>query len=152
MSPDRFDHLSVLPRIRIAKKHHILPPITPEERLAVTLRYLATRSTKQSIAFEFKLGRSTVSSIINEVCEEIWDVLTNFVQPISAINDWKKISDDFLEFWNIPHCIGTIYGKQITIRKPTFSGSLWHTYKGFFSMVLLASVTSFRMFFSSFCS
>ena len=95
-------------RRRITKKHHIRPPIPPEERLAVTLCYLATGNTKQSIAFEFKLGRSTVSSIIDEVCEELWDVLANFVQPPSAKNDWEKISDDFIEFWNIPHCIGAM--------------------------------------------
>ena len=79
---------------------------------------------KQSITFEFKLGRSTVSSIIDEVRQEIWDVLANFVQPPSAMNNWKTICDDFLEFWNIPHCIGAIHGKHIAIRKPAFSGSL----------------------------
>ena len=70
MSPDRFNHLSDLLRKRITKKHHIRPPIPPEERPAVTLRYLTTGNTKQSMAFEFKLGRSMVSSIIDEVCED----------------------------------------------------------------------------------
>ena len=79
-----------------------------------------------------------VSSIIDEVCEELWDDLVNFVQPPSAKNGWEKISDDFLEFWNIPHCIGTIDGKHVAMRKPAFSRSLWHNYKGFFSIVLLA--------------
>ena len=117
MSPDRFNHLSDLLRKRITKKYHIRLSISPEERLAVTLSYLATVNTKQSIAFEFKLGRSTVSSIIDEVCEELWDVLANFVQPPSAKNDWEKSSDDFLEFWNIPHCIGTIDGKHVAMCK-----------------------------------
>ena len=79
-----------------------------------------------------------VSSIIDEVCEELWDDLVNFVQPPSAKNGWEKISDDFLEFWNIPHCIGAIDGKHVAMRKPAFSRSLWHNYKGFFSIVLLA--------------
>ena len=79
-----------------------------------------------------------VSSIIDEVCEELWDVLVNFVQRPSAKNGWEKISDDFLEFWNIPHCIGAIDGKHVAMRKPAFSRSLWHNYKGFFSIVLLA--------------
>ena len=131
-------HLSDLLRKRITKKHHIRPPIPPEERPAVTLHYLATGNTKQSIAFEFKFGRSTVSSITDEVCEEVWDVLANFARPPSAKNDGEKISDDFFEFWNIPHYIGAIDGKHVAMRKPAFSGPLWHNYKGFFSMVLLA--------------
>ena len=78
MSPDQFNHLSDLHRKRITKKHHIRPPIPPEECLAVTLRYLATGNMKQLIAFEFKLGRSMVSSIIDEVCKESgmsWQIL-----------------------------------------------------------------------------
>ena len=29
--------------------------------------------------------------------------------------DWLTISDDFLEDWNMVHCIGEIDGKQIAI-------------------------------------
>ena len=94
------------------------------------------------------MRRSTVSSIIDEVCGELWDALANFVQLPSVKNDWGGISDDFLEFRNIPHCIGAIDGKHVAMRKPSFSGSLWHNYKGFFSMVLLAICKA--RYFSSF--
>ena len=65
MSPETFDHLSSLLRDQITRKHHIRQPIPPEEYLAVTLRYLAMGNTKRSISFESKVGRSTVSSIID---------------------------------------------------------------------------------------
>ena len=47
MSSEKFEHLSSLLRDQIARKHHIRQPIPPEERLAVTLRYLATGNTKR---------------------------------------------------------------------------------------------------------
>ena len=47
MSPERFDHLSVLLQSRITRKHHIRPPVSPEERLTVTLQYLATGNSKR---------------------------------------------------------------------------------------------------------
>ena len=97
MSPERFEHLSSLLSGQITRKHHIRQPIPPEERLAVTLRYLATGNTKRSITFEFKMGRSTVSSIIDKVCEVFWDALADSVKPPSTKSDWKRISDGFLQ-------------------------------------------------------
>ena len=128
ISPERFDHLLQLVR----------PPIPPNERLAATLRYLASGDTKQSISFQFKLGKSTVSGIIDEVCEAIWDALSDYVKAPKTLEEWMKIAQEFEDIWNMPHCIGAIGGKHIAMRHPKFSGSLWHNYKGFFSLVLLA--------------
>ena len=43
----------------------------------MTLRYLATGDSQHSLRFMFKLGRSTVTGIINEVCEELWNALSD---------------------------------------------------------------------------
>lgn len=40
--------------------------------------------------------------------------------------------------WNFPHCIGSIDGKHIRLQKPAHTGSLYHNYKSYESMVLLA--------------
>ena len=61
MSPERFDHLDRLIQDKITRKHDVREPISPEERLAMTLRYLATGDSQHSLGFMFKLGRSTVN-------------------------------------------------------------------------------------------
>ena len=40
--------------------------------------------------------------------------------------------------WSIPHCVGAIDGKSTAIKAPFKSSTLFHNYKSFFSIVLMA--------------
>ena len=115
MSPERFDYLAGLMRDKITRKHHVRHPISPEERLAMTLHYLARDDSQHSLGFIFKLGRSTVNGKINEVYEELWNALSDYVKPLTSVYDWKKISADFNELWNVSHCLGALDGKHVGI-------------------------------------
>jgi len=57
-------------------------------------------------------------------------------------DDWLKISSDFTARCNLPHCLGALDGKHISILPPPNCGSLYYNYKRFFSLVLLALVDS----------
>ena len=59
-------------------------------------------------------------------------------QVTIIVNDWKCISERFEEVRNFPHVVGTIDGKHIRIECTKLSGTFYHNYTGFFSMVLLA--------------
>ena len=54
--------------------------------------------------------------------------------------DWKRIEQQFATRWNFPNCIGALDGKHIVITAPFKSGSLFHNYKGTFSVNLMALV------------
>ena len=54
--------------------------------------------------------------------------------------DWLEVESIFRGRWNIPHALGALDGKHILIRCPRWGGSLYHNYKGFHSIVLLALV------------
>ena len=56
--------------------------------------------------------------------------------------DWKKIEERFRNRWNVIHAVGALNGKHIVIKKPKKSGSEYFTYKGYFSLVLLALVNA----------
>ncbi|XP_067009911.2 uncharacterized protein [Anabrus simplex] len=120
--------------------------ITPKERLAICLRYLVTGDRFKTIAYSYRTGASTVSSIVNEVCEAIWNRLQDEVLPIPSEEKWKLIAKDFENLWNFPHCLGALDGKHVLIRAPPNSGTTFYNYKKTFSIVLLAVVDAHYRF------
>ena len=140
MSPNRFQHLLELVRPLITKRDtKMRKAIIAEERLAVTLRFLATGDSQQSLSFSFRMGKTTVSNIITETSNVIYQVLKEkYLSAPHTKEEWLKISQEFEENWNIPHTIGCSGGKYIRIVCPKLAGTQYYNYKGFFSIVLMA--------------
>ncbi|XP_069595663.1 uncharacterized protein [Ranitomeya imitator] len=109
-----------------------------EQRLVVTLRYLATGESFASLHFQFRLGKSTICQLVCETCDAIWNNLQPLVLPTPTTEMWRLISKHFEDVANFPNCIGAVDGKHIQIQKPVHSGSLYHNYKKYFSIVLMA--------------
>lgn len=80
MTPSSFDKLLKLIQDRM-KKYSQNEPISPGERLAVTLRFLATGDSYKSLSYAFYLGFSTVQKIIPETCDIIWNALKDKYIP-----------------------------------------------------------------------
>ncbi|XP_028982504.1 putative nuclease HARBI1 [Diachasma alloeum] len=115
-------------------------PIMPEERLVLTIRFLATGSTYSTLAFSFKMGIKTVSVIIAETMNTFWLTLTSRHMPVPSVSDFLKISQDFQKKWKFPHCLGAIDGRHVAVKKPPNSGKLYYNFKGYHSIVLQAVV------------
>ena len=97
MSKERFDHLlGLLREKKITKKDTVLrEAITAEERLAITLRYLTSGISQQDLCWSFRVGRTTVSNILKEVCTAIYDVLSPmYLRPPSTEDEWRHIAKD----------------------------------------------------------
>ncbi|XP_060858344.1 uncharacterized protein LOC132935747 [Metopolophium dirhodum] len=82
--------------------------ITPRERLAVCLRFLATGDSFTTISFSYRLGHTTVYRIVIETCKSIVTNLMSEVMPQPTEERWKQIANDFWTNWNFPNCIGAL--------------------------------------------
>ena len=123
------------------KETYMRKPIPAEERLAITLRFLATGESYESLMFQFRVHRTTIAKIIREVCKAIYEVLMPVYMKIpNEESEWLRLCDASFERWNFPHCFAAADGKHIAITKPPGSGSMYYNYKGFFSIVLMALV------------
>lgn len=102
--------------------------------------------TFTALHFEFYRGISTISGIIADTAEKLWTVLQPRYMALPAIEQWKGISERYYELWNMPNCLGSIDGKHIRIKCPKKSGSAYYNYKGYFSIVLMASADADGLF------
>ncbi|XP_050502605.1 uncharacterized protein LOC126881914 [Diabrotica virgifera virgifera] len=136
-----FDEIVNLIREDISKLDiNFRESISAEERLAITLRFLATGDSFSTIGHSYRVGFSTVSTIINEVCEAIRKRLQPIYLPEPTTEIWQKSAEDFLNMWQFPNCIGSLDGKHVTIKCPGKTGSNHFGYLKKFSIVLMAIV------------
>ena len=102
--------------------------------------FLATGDSYKSIAYSYRVGHATVSLIVAETCEAIWDAMQSIYMKTPTEGHWLATARGFEERWNFPNCIGAIDGKHVVMQAPAGSGSQYFNYKGSFSVVLMALV------------
>lgn len=79
MTSTDFDLLINLIAPKIAKSEKIFrKPISVQERLVVTLRFLVTGESFTSLQYLFRMSKQVISNIVPEVCEAILLMLLMF--------------------------------------------------------------------------
>ena len=122
--------------------------MTPEffEMIKTRLEpHLARQATNYrapiSVGEKFRVGRSTISKFLPEVCRAIQDEFTReYLKCPTTPDEWKELEREFRIRWNVPHALGALDGKHVALKKLKNTGALYHNYKGFFSIVMLALV------------
>ena len=111
------------------------------ERLAFTLRFLATRESYSSLHYQFRISVLSIALIVPEVCQAVFDVMKDeFLHFPENEEEWLAIAAGFEDVWQLPHCVGAADGKHVRILHPRNSGSVFYNYKGYYSIVLMAVV------------
>lgn len=103
-------------------------------------RFLGHVNSFTTLSFSYRLGYTTVRTIVYETLELIWETLQPLVLPNPTKQQWIEIEQEFNNMWNFPNCCGALDGKHVVIEKPPKSGSLFFNYKHQHSVVLLALV------------
>ena len=147
-----FNYLRMTPELFEEILHRIEPAISRQNtrwresipaglKLAVTLRHLASGELYPTLQFQFRISKKTITKFVPQVCQAIHQEFVDEVMDLPQDSDgWKAVAAEFQRKWNVPHAIGALDGKHVRIKKPVHSGSLYHNYKGFFSVVLMALV------------
>ncbi|XP_040159186.1 uncharacterized protein LOC120897981 [Anopheles arabiensis] len=87
MKKEDFFHLLSLVGPKIAKMDtDFREAITEQERLLITLRYLATGETFTSLQYVFRVSRHSISRIVKETCACLIEALRDYVKVSCGCN------------------------------------------------------------------
>lgn len=116
MDVETFNELLTLLEPHISKQTAVRRPIPAKTRLEICLRYLASGDNLSSLSYAFRVAQCTISKIIAETCQAIWDVLAERVFPTLTEEMWQQKAAEFEQLTNYPNCIGCIDGKHVTVQ------------------------------------
>jgi len=84
------------------------------------------------------MGVSTISRIVSETCDVIWQILQPIEMAAPTTQDWLEISNGYFKTSQFPNCVGAVDGKHIRVECPKNSGTLYYNYKQYYSLILMA--------------
>ncbi|KAK4312013.1 hypothetical protein Pmani_016529 [Petrolisthes manimaculis] len=103
--------------------------VTPQERLAITLRYLATGETQTSLSYQFRVSQNLISLIIPETCSAIYEALQPIYMRIPrSQEEWRKVSQDFPQFVELSPLFRSIRWEAGTNGRAS-DGGVWNKCK-----------------------
>lgn len=106
-------------------------PISPQQKLCVALRFIATGESLTSLSFSFRISQPCVTTIVKTVFQAIKENLISEL-PHPSEEQFIRIAAEFDQKWNFPNVIGCLDGKHVRIRCPNSTGSIHYNYKDFF--------------------
>ena len=132
-----FEHFSKIVDLlseRLHRKDTVMREcVKPAEMCCLAIRYLATGESFHSLEFQFRMSRVTISKIVIEVCQALYEVMGPiYLSTPKTQEEWLKLSEKFEVQWNFPNALGAVDGKRILLQQPQNSGSHYHDYKGMF--------------------
>ncbi|KAJ7332195.1 hypothetical protein JRQ81_014375 [Phrynocephalus forsythii] len=137
--------ISELLRPFLMRKDTVMRSAVPvEERVAIGVYFLASRSCYRTIALVFHRGTSTVASAVVEFCLAIEHTL---LRKEVHVSDFTKMTASTSKL-GFPHCLGAVDGTHLAISPPKLQGAAYFNRKSFHSVLLQAACDGDGVFFS----
>lgn len=111
-------------------------PLSPEMKVAITLRYLATGKMQQCSGDDFGICQPTVSRVITQTIEALADpeILCQYIDFPTTIHEVHTKKTEFMENFRFPGVVGAIDGTHIRIVAPTINEHLYVNRKRYHSI------------------
>ena len=136
MTKEDFLHLVDQLRIDIQPDENaIRDSLPPEKKVAITLYYLKDQGSYLMTCNAFGVGKSTLSSVIKDVCRAInRRVGPNYLKLPTTNEEMSNLIEAFHKKFGLPQVFGCVDGTHIPIRQPTENPQDYFCYKMKYSL------------------
>ncbi|XP_017122242.1 uncharacterized protein LOC108142729 [Drosophila elegans] len=94
-----------------------------EERLAITLKYLATGEVHSCRNYCFRASKFVINEMIANICLGFYEHLKDQYVTLPKTDDqWRSAAEEMERKHNLPHCVGNLFMRSIQLQG-TGSGS-----------------------------
>ena len=91
MSPSEFEFVINFIGGKISEENTAFrKSISVQERLALTLRFLASGDSYVSLQYLFKISKQAISCIVPEVCEALVEKSKDYIQVRQTLTFWHR--------------------------------------------------------------
>ncbi|KAI8040294.1 uncharacterized protein LOC128258499 [Drosophila gunungcola] len=94
-----------------------------EERLAITLKYLATGEVHSCRNYCFRASKFVINEMIANICLGFYEHLKDQYVTLPKTDDqWRSAAEEMERKHNLPHCVGNLFMRSVQLQG-TGSGS-----------------------------
>lgn len=125
-----------LVRDRLQSRTERNKPLSPESKVAITLRYLATGKMQQCSCDDFGTTQPTISRVITQTVDALADpdILCQFIKFPLTRQEVQRKQDEFMESTGFPGVVGAIDGTHVRIVAPSVNEHLYVNRKRYHSI------------------
>ncbi|KAH8317576.1 hypothetical protein KR074_000324 [Drosophila pseudoananassae] len=88
-----------------------------EERLAITLKYLATGEVHSCRNYCFRASKFVINEMIANICLGFYEHLKDQYVTLPKTDDqWRTAAEEMERKHNLPHCVGNLFMRSIQLQ------------------------------------
>ncbi|KAH8270314.1 hypothetical protein KR018_007728 [Drosophila ironensis] len=88
-----------------------------EERLAITLKYLATGEVHSCRNYCFRASKIVINEMIANICLGFYEHLKDQYVTLPKTDDqWRSSAEEMERKHNLPHCVGNLFMRSIQLQ------------------------------------
>uniref|UniRef100_A0A1B0B171 DDE Tnp4 domain-containing protein n=1 Tax=Glossina palpalis gambiensis TaxID=67801 RepID=A0A1B0B171_9MUSC len=85
-----------------------------EERIAITLKYLATGEVHSCRNYCFRASKSVIIKMIADICQKMHELLKDkYLSPPKSEEQWLSVADEIQRKHSISNCLGNLSMREI---------------------------------------